>query len=118
MKRETISQALNLLDERHISDTAVFAPAFVQESPERMSSMNAKKKHTPRQIVSIALAAALAFGIVLAILGWVPLLGTILRVARFAALALVTVCAFLNAYRTWQGQPDQLPYIGGITIIK
>ncbi|MBR0463162.1 MAG: hypothetical protein IJJ23_02090 [Clostridia bacterium] len=64
------------------------------------------------------LAAALAFGIVLAILGWVPLLGTILRVARFAALALVTVCAFLNAYRTWQGQPDQLPYIGGITIIK
>lgn len=65
MKRETISQALNLLDERHISDTAVFAPAFVQESPERMSSMNAKKKHTPRQIVSIALAAALVLALAL-----------------------------------------------------
>lgn len=65
MKRETISQALNLLDERHISDTAVFAPACVQESPERITRMNAKKTRAPKRILSIALAAALILAMAL-----------------------------------------------------
>ena len=53
MKRESISLALNELDERHISDTAVFAPKAGQGSPERIASMNRKR------IITFALAAVL-----------------------------------------------------------
>ena len=53
MKREILSQALDRLDERHISDTAVFSPGAVRGSPERIGSMKAKR------IVTLALAAAL-----------------------------------------------------------
>lgn len=53
MKRESISLALNELDERHISDTAVFAPKAGQGSPERIVRMNKKR------IITFALAAVL-----------------------------------------------------------
>ena len=53
MKRELISQALNMLDDRHISDTASFDPGAIQETPERIVHMKKKR------IISIALAAAL-----------------------------------------------------------
>ena len=53
MKREAISQALNLLEERHISDTASFDPGAVQEPPERIVPLKKKR------IISLALAAAL-----------------------------------------------------------
>ena len=52
MKREVISQALNHLDDRHIRDTAVFSPASVQRSPERMLPMK-------KRLLTFALAAAL-----------------------------------------------------------
>ena len=60
MKRETISKALNGLDDRFISESAVFDPGAMQGTPERIVHM--KKK----QIVSLALAAALilSFGLV------------------------------------------------------
>ena len=59
MKRETLSLALNSLDDRHITDTASFSPETVQSSPERIVYMNKKR------IVTFALAAVLmlAFGI-------------------------------------------------------
>lgn len=53
MKREIISQALNALDERHISDTVVFTPASAQSSPERSAQVKTKR------IITLALAAAL-----------------------------------------------------------
>lgn len=53
MKRETISLALNSLDDRHITDTAVFSPERVQRSPERIVYMKRKR------IVAFALSAAL-----------------------------------------------------------
>ena len=53
MKRETISQALDLLEERHISATASFDPGAIQEPPERIVPMKKKR------ILSFALAAAL-----------------------------------------------------------
>ena len=53
MKRELISQALNMLDDRHISGTASFDPGAIQETPERIAHMKKKR------IVSLALAAAL-----------------------------------------------------------
>lgn len=53
MKRELISQALNMLDDRYISDTASFDPGVIQESPERIVHMKKKR------IISLALAAAL-----------------------------------------------------------
>lgn len=53
MKRETISLALNRLDERHISDTVVFSPRVMQDSPERIVFMKKKR------IITFALAAVL-----------------------------------------------------------
>lgn len=53
MKRETISQALNGIDERYIDEAAVFRPAALQNSPERSAGVKTKR------IITIALAAAL-----------------------------------------------------------
>jgi len=53
MKRELISEALNLLEERHIRDTAAFAPGLIQEGPERIVRMRKKR------MITLALAAAL-----------------------------------------------------------
>lgn len=53
MKRETISQALNGIDERYIDEAAVFRPAARQNSPERSAGVKIKR------IITIALAAAL-----------------------------------------------------------
>lgn len=53
MKREIISQALNALDERHISETAGFDPKLMQSSPERSARVKTKR------IITLALAAAL-----------------------------------------------------------
>lgn len=52
MKREIISAALNMLDSRYISETAVFAPRGVHTDPERRKM---KSKH----IIVVALAAVL-----------------------------------------------------------
>ncbi len=53
MKRETISQALNGLDDRHIRDTESFSPPVMQGAPERIIPMKRKR------ILTFALAAAL-----------------------------------------------------------
>ena len=53
MKRETISLALNSLNDRHITDTETFSPGAVQSSPERIEHMKKKR------IVTLALAAVL-----------------------------------------------------------
>lgn len=53
MKRETITQALGGLDDRFISEAAVYAPGTMQEGPERIVRMKKKR------FLSIVLAAAL-----------------------------------------------------------
>ena len=53
MKRDTISKALNGLDDRFIIESAVFSPEPMQGIPERIVHMRKKR------IVSLALAAAL-----------------------------------------------------------
>ena len=53
MKREILSLALDSLADRHISDTAVFSPGPMQDSPERIVRMKKKR------IIALALAAAL-----------------------------------------------------------
>ena len=59
MKRETITLMLNSVEDDTISETAVFRPESIQESPERIVHMRKKR------IITFALAAALllAFGI-------------------------------------------------------
>ena len=59
MKRETISSALNCLDSRHISDTAVFAPRVVQGASERKTAMNRAYGKGKKRFVSILAAACL-----------------------------------------------------------
>lgn len=53
MKRETISLAMNMLDERHINDTVDFSPGAMQDSPERIVFMKKKR------VITFALAAVL-----------------------------------------------------------
>lgn len=57
MKRETISKALNDLDDRFISESAVFSPKSMQGNPERIVHMKKKR------IFSLILAAALIFAL-------------------------------------------------------
>ena len=53
MKRETITLMLNSVEDDTISETAVFRPESIQESPERIVHMRKKR------IITFALAAAL-----------------------------------------------------------
>lgn len=53
MKKVTLSHALNLLDDRHISETAVFSPGERRAPSERIVHMNRKR------LLSFALVAAL-----------------------------------------------------------
>lgn len=53
MKRETITLMLNSVDDDYISESAVFCPEPIQESPERIVHMKKKR------IITFALAAAL-----------------------------------------------------------
>lgn len=53
MKRETISMALNAIDDSFISESAVYDPGAVQKSPERIIHMKKKR------IITFVLAAAL-----------------------------------------------------------
>ena len=53
MKREIISLALNGLDDRHITETAVFSPGTIHSSPERIHYMKKKR------IITFVLAAVL-----------------------------------------------------------
>ena len=53
MKRETITWMLNSVDDDYISESAVFCPESIQESPERIVHMKKKR------IITFALAAAL-----------------------------------------------------------
>ena len=53
MKRETITLMLNSLDDDYISESEIFCPESIQESPERIVHMKKKR------IVTFALAAAL-----------------------------------------------------------
>ncbi len=57
MKRETITAALNRLDDRFISEAARFRPGAIQEPPERIVHMKKKR------IISVALAAALVLAL-------------------------------------------------------
>ena len=59
MKRDLVSQALNSLEDRHITDTERFSPETVQRTPERIAYMKKKR------LITFALAAVLllAFGI-------------------------------------------------------
>ena len=43
MKRETPSMALNGLEDKYISESAVFAPGTIQEGPERNDCMQKKR---------------------------------------------------------------------------
>ena len=67
MNREIISRALNGLSDRHVTETAVYAPPALQETPERTKPMHiAVKKHASRRIFTIALAAALILSLAVA----------------------------------------------------
>lgn len=60
MKREIISDALNRLDERHISDTEAFAPELMQSAPERKKQMSGyTNKRATRRFAAVLIAASL-----------------------------------------------------------
>jgi len=64
MKREMLSDALNRLDERHISETEVFAPGLMQSTPERNLNMSGYTyKRTSRRFVATLIAACLVLAL-------------------------------------------------------
>lgn len=64
MNREIISDALNRLDDRHISETEVFAPDLMQSAPERTKPMNRyTSKRTTKRFVTLLIAACLVLSL-------------------------------------------------------
>ncbi len=64
MNREIISDALNSLDSRHISETAFFAPEAIQGATERNVQMNKTySKHGRKRFVSLLIAACLVMSL-------------------------------------------------------
>lgn len=64
MKREIISDALNRLDDRHISEAEVFAPELMQSAPERTKPMNKyTSKRTTKRFVTMLIAACLVLSL-------------------------------------------------------
>jgi len=60
MKREIISNALTMLDDKYISEAEVFAPRPVHRAPERIDAMKGyTSKHTVRRFASLLIAACL-----------------------------------------------------------
>ena len=57
MRRETISRALNGMDEKYINEAAAFRPGAIQKPPERIVHMKKKR------IITFALAAVLVLGL-------------------------------------------------------
>ncbi len=67
MNREIISDALNRLDDRHVSETEVFAPELMQSAPERTKPMNKyTSKRTTRRFVTLLIAACLVLSLSIA----------------------------------------------------
>ena len=64
MKREIISNVLNRLDDRHISDTEFFNPKLVQSAPERTKYMNGyTAKRTTKRFATLIIAACLVLSL-------------------------------------------------------
>lgn len=64
MKREIISEALNSLDDRHISQTGAFIPELMHSPPERTKSMNRyTAKGTVKRFVTLLIAACLVLSV-------------------------------------------------------
>ena len=63
MKRETLSEALSLLSERHINDAALFDPGNIQEPPERTEEMNSKRSIFKTVCIAAVVAALLAMSV-------------------------------------------------------
>ena len=63
-------------------------------------------------------AVALVFMILNAILGWIPLIGWIVGLAgNLLKIALIALMAWYG-WKAYNGQAEELPYIGGITLIR
>ena len=68
MSREIISDALNRLDDRHISEAEVFTPELMQSAPERTKSMNRHTaKRTTKRFVTLLIAACLVLSLGIAV---------------------------------------------------
>ena len=63
-------------------------------------------------------AAALVFGVINFVLGWLPLIGWALRLAGSLVKLAVAVLAIYYGWKAYNGQAEPLPYIGGIELIK
>ncbi len=63
-------------------------------------------------------AVSLIFGIVNALLGWIPLIGWAIRLAgSLVRLALVALMVWYG-WNAYNGKAEQLPYIGGIELFR
>lgn len=63
MKRETISQALDNLSARHISETEFFSPPVMQQASERKENMKRHTRGGTRRFVSVLIAACLVLSL-------------------------------------------------------
>lgn len=63
-------------------------------------------------------AVSLAFGLLVSILGWIPLIGWLLRSIRVAVKLIVAAVILYYAWKAYTGQAEPLPFVGGIHLIR
>ncbi|MBR5767385.1 MAG: hypothetical protein IKX86_01730 [Clostridia bacterium] len=106
------------MDEKDIADNkvmAILAYIWILFLIPLFAAKESKfaRFHTNQGI--ILFIASIAFGIVNAILGLIPVVGAIISVILWICLAVFFILGIVNAV---QGKAKELPFIGGIKILK
>ena len=64
------------------------------------------------------IAVSIAFAVLRALTGWIPLIGWVVALAGVLARAVIVVAGFYLAWQAYQGKPMRAPYIGVFDLIR
>lgn len=64
------------------------------------------------------IAVQLAFAVIGAVTGWIPLIGWVIKLVGVLARAAIVLAGFYLAWQTYQGKPMRAPYIGDFDLIR
>ena len=71
-----------------------------------------------RNVLLAYIAVQLAFAVIGAVTGWIPLIGWVIKLVGVLARAAIVLAGFYLAWQTYQGKPMRAPYIGVFDLIR
>lgn len=63
-------------------------------------------------------SVSLLFALLNTLLGWLPLVGWLIRLCAFLSKALVSCLLLYYAWNAYNGKAEPLPFVGSITLIR